>query len=101
MILLMTSEEFKDIRTYLTARKFKGMKWTQEATALELVRDKQTVYRYEKGESEIPPLVADKMKSFLREAAAEDLRASLDIALSNVHNPRDVAGAVERIKKSL
>ena len=55
----MNKEEFKEIRNKL--------KLTQKAMGAKIFRTKNCVYKYERGDLKILPLIADKVRSLAKD----------------------------------
>lgn len=95
----MTAEQFKEIRVYLNAQRYKGQKWSQEYLGRVLLSTRVTVTRWEAGETTIPTLVAERMQELLLESGLEQARNQLFRTLkSKVHTPRDLDHILHKIQ---
>lgn len=96
----MTPELFKEIRNYLTERRFNGQKWTLERTAKEMLRNVRTIQGYEAGEQEIPDNVAERMHELKAQAMLLELNEIIfDILLNKVERPADLEAFKEKLRK--
>lgn len=93
----MTAEQFKEIRDYLTANRFKGQKWSQESIGRALLSTKVTVNRWENGQNSIPELVAERMHEMMAECGLEQVERELKARLSKVHTPREISELIKKI----
>lgn len=94
----MTAEQFKQIRDYLTANRFKGQKWSQESIGKALLSTRVTVNRWEQGESPIPSLVAERLQEMMHECGLEKVQAQLqNILKSKVHTPSALEDFLKKI----
>lgn len=94
----MTAEQFKQIRDYLTANRFKGQKWPQEAIGKVMLSTRQSVNNWEKGFNPVPQMIAERLIEMLHECGIEKVQNGLKEAMmSKVHTPPDLEQFLEKI----
>jgi len=95
----MNGEQFKNIRTYLTNKRYLDQKWSQVAMGDELLNSKTSVFNWESGSVPVPARIAKRMKELFADCALEQVSGVLKEKLMQADSPDEIDMLIQWIKE--